>query len=192
MIQILNQIFSHQRLRSFTVRYRVILVPLVAIALLYGLGVNKDNLLLAFTCSMFGEAIQLWCFASLDKNSTLAFRGPYAFVRNPMYLGRYFIILGFILLIANLALVLTYTILYWFYMTNRVKREEALLIKVFGQPYKDYCTKIRAFMPRLKPYQGSQVFFWESRLLKQNNGYSNLAATLLVFAVLGLYTLGIK
>ena len=55
---------------------------------------------------MFGEAIQLWCFASLDKGRTLAFNGPYALVRNPMYLGRYFILLGGLMLLGNAWLLL--------------------------------------------------------------------------------------
>jgi len=46
-----------------------------------------------FFVSMAGELIQLWCFASLDKNRDLACNGPYALTRNPMYLGRFLIVL---------------------------------------------------------------------------------------------------
>ena len=41
-------------------------------------------------------------FASLTKNSDLAIRGPYAMVRNPMYLGRFFILFGFLMLLGPL------------------------------------------------------------------------------------------
>ena len=47
---------------------------------------------------MFGQLIQTWCFASLVKNWQLTERGPYLMCRNPMYIGRYFLILGFVLL----------------------------------------------------------------------------------------------
>ena len=73
---------------------------------------------------MFGELIQLWSFASLDKNSDLAIRGPYALVRNPMYLGRYFILLGFLILLGAWWVLVVYSVVYWFYMDTRVEREE--------------------------------------------------------------------
>ena len=51
--------------------------------------------LAAFLVSMFGELIQLWAFASLIKNKELAVRGPYVVTRNPMYLGRFFVITSY-------------------------------------------------------------------------------------------------
>ncbi|MDR2981259.1 MAG: hypothetical protein LBV12_03325, partial [Puniceicoccales bacterium] len=73
-------------------------IPLFALtASIVALFVNKNWLLAGFIVSLFGQLIQSWSFASLDKNSTLAVQGPYTMVRNPMYLGRYFLILGFTL-----------------------------------------------------------------------------------------------
>lgn len=189
MIKALDYVFSDDKLRAFAVRYRVVLGLVATVALFWFLGLDKRDFWWAFAVSMFGEAIQLWCFASLDKNSTLAFRGPYAFVRNPMYLGRYFIVLGLILLADNwqIPLVVGFTVLYWFYMANRVKREEALLREVFGQQYADYCTEVRAFLPRLTPYRDSTAAFWSNRLFRQNHGPANLLGTLVAYAVLGAY-----
>jgi len=58
--------------------------------------------------SVLGEAIQLWSFASLVKNEQLTARGPYVLVRNPMYLGRFFLILGIALLFGNVYITLAY------------------------------------------------------------------------------------
>lgn len=186
MTSALDYIFSDPKLRAFAVRFRGVLWVLIALLLLWGLGIDKEKFWLAFTVSMLGECLQLWCFASLDKNSTLAFRGPYAFVRNPMYLGRYFIILGVLLLVDDwLAPVLAiYSLLYWFYMSNRVKREEALLKQVFDQAYSDYCREVRPFLPRLTPYRDSTVAFWDWRLFRNAHGPANLAATLGGFVVI--------
>ncbi|MBP6709054.1 MAG: hypothetical protein KA223_07830, partial [Candidatus Accumulibacter sp.] len=79
-----NGLFHHPGLRRFLVRMRA---PLAILGLiLLAQFVHPEWLLAGFVVSMFGECIQLWCFASLDKNSTLTARGPYTMVRNPMYL----------------------------------------------------------------------------------------------------------
>jgi len=40
-----------------------------------------------------------------------------------------------------------YTVIYYFYMVNRVKREEAHLRAVLGAPYAEYCAAVRRFLP---------------------------------------------
>ena len=104
---------------------------------LLALFVRREWLLAGFIVSMFGLFIQIWCFASLDKNTTLTIRGPYTMVRNPMYLGRFFIPLGFLMLLGQWWLLLAYAVIYWMYMDARVQREEAHLKPIFGAPYDD-------------------------------------------------------
>ncbi len=188
MFESINALFNNAALRKFLVRYRIVLGIALAVLLFWQLGWRAENFWLAFAVSMVGEFIQLWCFASLDKNSTLAFRGPYSLVRNPMYLGRYFIVLGLLLLLdqGRLAVIIGYTVLYWFYMTNRVKREEALLKEVFGQSYADYCAEVRPFLPRLTPCSNGTLAFWDSRLFRNCHGSRNLIATLVVWGLIAL------
>jgi protein-S-isoprenylcysteine O-methyltransferase Ste14 len=188
MFESINALFNNVALRKFLVRYRIVLGIALVVLLFWQLGWRAENFWLAFAVSMVGEFIQLWCFASLDKNSTLAFRGPYSLVRNPMYLGRYFIILGMLLLLdsGRLVVIIVYTVLYWFYMTNRVKREEALLKEVFGQSYADYCAEVRPFLPRLTPCSNGTLAFWDSRLFRNCHGSRNLIATLVVWGLIAL------
>lgn len=188
MFEPIHALFNNAALRKVLVRYRIVLgIALVAL-LFWQLGWRAENFWLAFTVSMVGEFIQLWCFASLDKNATLAFNGPYALVRNPMYLGRYFIVLGLLLLIdeGRLAVIIVYTVIYWFYMVNRVKREEALLKEVFGQRYADYCAEVRPFLPRLTPCREGRLAFWDNRLFRNCHGGRNLIITLAVWALIAL------
>ena len=113
MLTSIRAIFNHPGVRRAYVRLRVPLA-IVAIVLLFPF-LQRIWLLAGFAVSMFGELIQLWSFASLDKNSDLAIRGPYALVRNPMYLGRYFILLGFLMLLGAWWVLVVYTVIYWFY-----------------------------------------------------------------------------
>ena len=82
MFDAIHKLFNNPGIRKVLVKARVPLAALVVLAIVWKM--DPAWLLPGFLVSMFGEAIQLWCFASLDKGRTLAFNGPYAFVRNPM------------------------------------------------------------------------------------------------------------
>ena len=108
MLDAIHRLFNNPTLRKVLVKSRVLLGAVVVALIIWKL--DPRWLLPGFLVSMFGEAIQLWCFASLDKGRTLAFNGPYALVRNPMYLGRYFILLGGLMLLGNGWLLLVFTV----------------------------------------------------------------------------------
>jgi protein-S-isoprenylcysteine O-methyltransferase Ste14 len=172
----INRLFNNPTLRRVLVKSRVLLAVVVVVLIIRYM--DPRWLLPGFLVSMFGEAIQLWCFASLDKGRTLATNGPYAFVRNPMYLGRFFILLGGLMLLGKWWILLLFAVIYWFYMANRVGREEEYLRGVLGPPYEEYLRVVNRFLPGA-PRPGSPVAFWDWKLLKQNHGPLNLAATLL-------------
>jgi protein-S-isoprenylcysteine O-methyltransferase Ste14 len=175
MLATIHSVFNHPGLRAAFVKARVPIGVIAAAVLLY--FAQPQWLWAGFAVSMFGELIQLWSFASLNKNVDLACNGPYTVVRNPMYLGRYFIILGAVMLLGNAWLALLYTVVYYFYMVNRVKREEDRLRPALGKPYADYCAHVNRFLPG-RPYQGNRVLFWDAQLFRQNNGWKNLLGTL--------------
>jgi protein-S-isoprenylcysteine O-methyltransferase Ste14 len=186
MIDSVRAFFNNPGVRRTYVRLRVPLA-LVAIVAVFPY-LRRDWLLAGFIVSMLGEFIQLWSFASLDKNSDLAIRGPYALVRNPMYLGRYFILAGFLMLLAQWWVMLLYTVIYWFYMDTRVEREEAHLRPIFGERYAAYCAKVHRFIPG-PPLAGQPVLYWNWTLFRQNNALANLAGTLAVWAIAAAWLL---
>lgn len=180
MIESVKALFGHPGLRRAVVALRVPLGILLIVLLLRYL--RREWLLPGFLVSMAGLAVQLWCFAALDKNADLAARGPYALVRNPMYLGRFFIIGGFLLLLGQPWLLLPYAIGYYLYMDSRVGREEARLRQIFGEKYERYCAQVRRFVPGAPP-PGQPVAVWSWKLFRQNHGPLNFALTLAVWAV---------
>jgi protein-S-isoprenylcysteine O-methyltransferase Ste14 len=184
MMQALKSLFAQPQLRRFVVALRVPLT--IAAIVVLAPFLRREWLPAGFLVSMFGELIQLWCFASLDKNSDLAARGPYALVRNPMYLGRFFIIGGFLLLLGQPWILLPYAIGYWLYMDSRVGREEARLRQIFGESYQRYCAQVRRFVPGL-PQPGQPVATWNWKLFRQNHGPLNLALTLVVWAAVAIW-----
>jgi protein-S-isoprenylcysteine O-methyltransferase Ste14 len=174
-----HAIFNHPGLRAVWQKSRVLVGLAFAAAVLWLM--DPRWLLAGFLVSMAGELIQLWCFASLNKDVDLACNGPYTIVRNPMYLGRFFILLGAIMLLGNGWVILAYVVVYYFYMINRVRREEERLRPILGAPYADYCAKVNRFLPGRK-YPGSTLLYWNWKLLNQNHGWANLAGTLVFWA----------
>ncbi len=182
-IEQIHSIFNHKGMRRLWLKVRGVVVLLIAVLLIpliklhwfwIGLGV-----------SLIGEFIQLWCFATLDKNETVARKGPYALVRNPMYLGRYFIVLGVVLLLGmpGVYAVVPYTIFYGFYMVNRVKREEATLKERLGADYLQYCEEVNRFLPSFKGVPFKSILFWSNTLLFQNHGIQNAIGLLAAYAL---------
>ena len=103
-------------------------------------------------------ALALWMFRSLDTNitpvhevrqdATLITIGPYRWIRHPLYT------FGFVLLLSLAVL----TALWWLaacglvfmgFIAWRVPREEAKLIEVFGDAYRDYMARTGRFVPRV-------------------------------------------
>jgi protein-S-isoprenylcysteine O-methyltransferase Ste14 len=187
-----HALFNNKILRRMLVLVRIPLT-IALIALVLPL-LDKDWFYYALAVSLVGEVTQMWCFSSLKKQKILAVKGPYCLCRNPMYLGRYFIILGVLILIgdgwgwkiraAGLAI---FTILYYFYMYNRVRREEKKLAGIFGEPYEEYCKTVNRFLPSFKGTDSKALWFFQWELLNRNHGLWNCLALLAVYALFSWY-----
>ena len=107
-----------------------------------------------------GGALALWCIlafavigrgtpAPFDPPRRLVVRGPYRFVRNPMYLGAGTALLGAAIVYGSVALasyagaflVLTHAFV--------IGYEEPTLRATFGTDYDRYCAEVRRWRPRL-------------------------------------------
>ncbi len=189
MLDIVNRIhevFNDTGLRSFLLKLRY---PLFLVFFLILIPqIEPSWFFFGLTLSLFGELIQLWCFASLDKNRTLGVKGLYMLTRNPMYIGRFFLLLGFVVLTGNILVILIFVILYYFYVVNRVKREEEKLRMLFGEAYENYCREVKRFMPTFKGVDWRALSFFKWSLLLENNGHWNLIAVLVCCAVFYFFT----
>jgi protein-S-isoprenylcysteine O-methyltransferase Ste14 len=173
---LLNKLFTHARLRRALEKIRIPLgVALVVLLFIFG---RMEMYMPAVVISLLGELIQMWSSGSLEKNVVLTIRGPYCLVRNPMYLGRFFVILGALLLLKNIYIIVIYVCAFFYYAINRVKREEKHLIEIFGEPYLEYCNQVNRFMPRLGACETKDTLFFRFHLLVRNNEYLNFLALL--------------
>ncbi|MGF7231282.1 methyltransferase family protein [Arachidicoccus sp.] len=77
---------------------------------------------------------------------TLQTNGVYAFSRNPMYIGFYFLYLGFALLYGNLWTFIVMPVLALIINLYVIKREERYLRRKFGREYKSYKKSVRRWL----------------------------------------------
>ena len=83
---------------------------------------------------------------SLSPQRTLITSGPYAFSRNPLYLGgNVFVFLGAALLFGSLAAVLI-TLIHFPFIDLFVRREEKQLERDFGDDWLQYRRRVRRWL----------------------------------------------
>jgi protein-S-isoprenylcysteine O-methyltransferase Ste14 len=107
-----------------------------------------------------GALLALWCILSFalvgrgtpapfDPPRRLVVQGPYALVRNPMYIGAGFALLGASLFYESLALLgyaaVFFAVSHLFVMLY----EEPTLRDTFGADYESYCRQVRRWWPRI-------------------------------------------
>jgi protein-S-isoprenylcysteine O-methyltransferase Ste14 len=98
-----------------------------------------------------GATLRFWASGYLRKDSRPAVGGPYAWIRNPLYLGTYMMALGTAWSISNYILLGIITVLYAAIYHFIILDEETKLIKIFGEPYVMYCGAVPRFFPRPWP-----------------------------------------
>ena len=116
-------------------------------------------LVIGIVLAFAGAALRTWASAYLGPEvmrdrtlhgESLVADGPYAQVRNPLYLGSWLNALALALLMPPTGAIFTLALLVFFQL-RLVLAEEAYLGAQLGQVYVDYCTQVPRFIPTLRP-----------------------------------------
>ncbi len=182
----IHALFNHPAARSVVKKARI---PLALAFLLFVLTQLEPAWFLpGLAISVAGEALQVWCLGTIRTRKQLTMTGPYLFARNPMYIGRFFLILGVLVMTGNPLLIAFYVLLYYFYMVNRVKREEKALAECFGDAYAAYCRDVPPYLPTLRRFEARQLLSFNRESLRQNHALQNLAAAVACWGILYFFT----
>lgn len=123
-----------------------------------------------------GLAMRAYAAGHLKKNQQLATDGPYAWTRNPLYLGSSLMGAGFAVAGGNWILALAclafFAAVYW----PVIRREEAYLRGEFGAVYDQYAQRVPLFLPRFRRPEGGGEFHW--RQYRKNHEYEALLGCL--------------
>lgn len=139
-------VYLPSRLLSWSgiVRPASIEVPQVA-----GMVIGAAGAVVALSCVITFASIGRGTPAPFDPPRRLVVKGPYRFVRNPMYIGAGLALAGAALFYESL-LLLGYAVLF-FLVTHLfvVRYEEPTLRRTFGHEYDEYCRRVRRWRPSL-------------------------------------------
>jgi protein-S-isoprenylcysteine O-methyltransferase Ste14 len=158
----------------------------LAAAFLWLSAPRMDSLVVGIPVSLIGLAIRAWAAGHLEKNLALTDSGPYAMVRNPLYLGTLTAAAGFVIASRRWelgeAVAATFLLVY----LPVVELEEQHLRALFSD-YGEYAARVRKLIPG--PLESSagggerpKHFRWS--LYRHNREYEALAGFLAGVAVL--------
>ena len=104
-----------------------------------------------------GQALRVWASGHLVRNEEVTTSGPYAYLRDPLYLGRLLLLVGFCVAAWGynwIILILGLGVFFFNYMPRKYRKEMARLEKIFGEDYRDYASSVRGLLPRATVSRG--------------------------------------
>lgn len=100
-----------------------------------------------------GLWIRGWSAGTIHKDETLTTSGPYAFTRNPLYVGSFFIGIGVSLAGGHWIWPVLFLAFYLTIYTRTMAGEVRHLSALFPEEYAEYAAHVPGFLPRLTPYR---------------------------------------
>jgi protein-S-isoprenylcysteine O-methyltransferase Ste14 len=89
--------------------------------------------------------------ARVIEGHELISQGPYAVVRNPIYLAMLGMLLATGLAVSRWQALVVAAMVFAVGTAIRIRTEENLLRQAFGSKFEDYARRVPAFLPRLLP-----------------------------------------
>jgi len=127
-------------------------------------------------------AVRLWAAGHLVKNKVLTVTGPYAYVKNPLYIGTFLGMAGFAFVTMGDPRDPWY--LYYFnwmffgagilafalyYVPYKKKREGERLREIFGEAWDHYDRSVPDYLPSLRRYERAEDRPWSWAATRENS-----------------------
>lgn len=150
-------------------------IPFLILMILYS-NPNIYSMIIGLVFICIGEFIRIWAnsWAGSETRTTggvggtfLVISGPYAYVRNPLYIGNIIIYFGLgIMSNAVFPYLQIAGLIYFSYQYYEIiKEEENYLRTKFTHHYDDYCNNVNRFLPKFKRYTNPSIvqpeFSWK-------------------------------
>jgi protein-S-isoprenylcysteine O-methyltransferase Ste14 len=148
--------------------------------------------------SIAGFAIRIYTVGFSARNTSgrnteeqvadvLNTKGIYSIVRNPLYLGNFFMWFGLALLSYNFWFIVSFILFYILYYERIIYTEEAYLKRKFGTEYIDWAAKTPCIIPAFKLFSKNEYSFnWKKVLWQEKTGF------LLLFTIYTGFNIGGK
>ena len=161
-----------KRYADLVARLRVLFgfILVVTFALLSRPSVR--SLMYGLPIGVVGLLIRAWAAGHLEKNMRLAETGPYAFVRNPLYIGTLLVAAGLVVASRRWILAAIFAAVFLLVYLPVIELEEQHLRKLFPE-YESYARRVPSLIPALPGTRAAGRFRWACYM--RNEEYQALA-----------------
>ena len=147
------------------------------------------SLAVGLPLSACGLALRAWAAGHLAKDQRLATSGPYAFTRNPLYLGTLITALGLAAAGRSIGLAVLFAALFALVYLPAIELEEQHLAEILPG-YAEFAARVPLLFPRWPATFGPERF--SSALYKKNREYQALLGWLIGVAWLVIRAIWLK
>jgi protein-S-isoprenylcysteine O-methyltransferase Ste14 len=124
------------------------------------------SLAIGFPVSLVGLLLRGWATGHLEKNIRLAESGPYAYVRNPLYLGTLLVAAGLAIASRTWLLAALFAAVFVLIYLPVIELEEQHLSKLFPN-FRAYSKRVPSLAPTLRPIKSDTRFQWSRYIRNQ-------------------------
>ncbi len=160
-----------------------------AFAALYLWLARPTLALIALSLILVIPGLWLRAYASgyVKKNMELTVTGPYAFTRNPLYLGSMLIAFGFALASRSIWIALALAVLFALIYIPVIRSEEAFLRSKFAG-FEAYASRVPRLLPRPLPARTDEAGrgSFSAALYRKHREYNALIGAVAIYAALAL------
>jgi protein-S-isoprenylcysteine O-methyltransferase Ste14 len=140
-----------------------------------------SSLIWGLPVSALGLLLRAWATGHLEKNIRLADTGPYAYVRNPLYLGTTLVAAGLVIASRRWLLAVLFAAVFILIYLPVIELEEQHLCHLFPG-FDAYAQRVPALLPTLSAAKSDGRFRWA--LYVRNREYQALLGWLAGLALL--------
>ncbi len=173
---------------AFFVRWRVRLGYPLAVAVLFFARPNPRSILYGALVGILGLALRAWAAGYLHKQEILTVTGPYAYTRNPLYLGSAILALGVAVAAHSWVSAIIIAAYFAIFYSVVMRKEENELRLRHGANFDRYAAAVPLFFPSFpsaKMPRASQSAFSLAQYRK-NHEWQAAAGFLVLLGVLVL------
>ncbi len=139
---------------------------------------TKYSIIIGTLVLFLGEIIRIWAGGYIKKYRTLDVDapelityGPYGYVRNPLYIGNFFIGLGISVMSNTLFSYIIFFSIYFFGYSIIIPLEEKFLKEKWKNEYLKYANNVHRVFPRIKPYKVKKSFDFYAALRSEKSTF---------------------
>ncbi len=168
-------------------RIRVPMGFVFALFFLLAAHPSKHSILWSLLLTVPGVALRAYASGYVNKNTELTTSGPYAYTRNPLYLGSMMIAFGFAVAAHSWWTALVLAILFAVIYIPTIRSEEEYLRGHFAS-FDEYCRRVPRLFPRVYAIRrftsGVTGGSFSGALYRKHREYNAALGSLTIYAVL--------